>query len=251
MKPSISTGPIFGGGVKLLQPATEVFERDGWIEFEVVRNGSRVSFLIDGKVIQVADDAGRTYDRVGLSPFRSTMHVSDISFVGALKEVPKPLPHVDVFIEGSEYPSFRIPSIVVSKQGTLLAFAEGRNKRSDHAANDIVLKRSTDGGKTWGKLILVAEDGGNSLNNPQAVVVPRTGRILMMYQRYPQGIHEGQVKPGHDGPNICRNFLGAQRRRRIDMEQAARHHHFDQTQGSCHQHRRRARHRHRARARQT
>ena len=114
---------------------------------------------------------------------------------------------VDVFVAGAEYPSFRIPSVVVSREGTLLALAEGRNVHRDQAANDIVLRRSTDGGKTWGKLIVVAEDGENSLNNPQAVVLPESGRILLMYQRYPAGIREPQVVAGHDGPNICRNFL--------------------------------------------
>jgi sialidase-1 len=114
---------------------------------------------------------------------------------------------VDVFVAGAEYPSFRIPSVVVTEQGTLLAFAEGRNVASDHAANDIVVRRSSDGGKSWSELIVVAEDGDHSLNNPQAVVVRESGRILLMYQRYPHGIHEAQVVPGHEGPRICRNFL--------------------------------------------
>ncbi len=117
------------------------------------------------------------------------------------------LPAGDVFVAGAEYPSFRIPAVVVSRDGTVLALAEGRNVHSDHAANDIVLRRSTDGGKTWGKLIVVAEDGDHSLNNPQAVVEQASGRILLMYQRYPHGVHEAQVVAGHDGPNICRNFL--------------------------------------------
>ena len=82
------------------------------------------------------------------------------------------IPVFDVYVSGTEgYASFRIPSLIVTQNKTVLAFAEGRVKPSDHAENDIVLKRSIDGGRTWSKLQVVAEDGANSLNNPQAVVV--------------------------------------------------------------------------------
>lgn len=116
--------------------------------------------------------------------------------------------HVDVFISGREgYHTFRIPSVVVTQEGTVLAFAEGRASRSDHAQNDIVLKRSTDGGRTWGPLEIVAEDGKNSLNNPCAVVVRETGHVLLMYQRYPFGFHCNKVLPGYEGERISRSFL--------------------------------------------
>ncbi len=114
----------------------------------------------------------------------------------------------DVFTSGAEgYHTFRIPAAVVTGKGTVLAFAEGRAARADHAENDIVMKRSTDGGKTWGRLLVLAEDGKNSLNNPCVVVVRPTGRILLMYQRYPRGFHTSKVVPGHEGEKICRSFL--------------------------------------------
>ena len=57
---------------------------------------------------------------------------------------------VDVFVSGQDgYPNYRIPSLVVTTKGTLLALCEGRTKNDDHAANDLVLKRSSDGGRTW------------------------------------------------------------------------------------------------------
>ena len=53
------------------------------------------------------------------------------------------LPLVDVFINGQDgYAAFRIPSLITTKRGTLLAFAEGRASLRDHAENDIVHKRS-------------------------------------------------------------------------------------------------------------
>lgn len=56
----------------------------------------------------------------------------------------------DVFVNKAEgYAVFRIPSVVVTQKGTVLAFAEGRKSMADQAQNDIVLKRSTDDGATW------------------------------------------------------------------------------------------------------
>ena len=115
----------------------------------------------------------------------------------------------DVFTAGKDrYPSIRIPSVVVTSKGTVLAFAEGRARHADQAENDIVLKRSVDGGKTWGELKVVAEDGANSLNNPTALVQEGTGRVWLVYQRIPAHLVErsGGVATGFDGENVYRSF---------------------------------------------
>lgn len=121
----------------------------------------------------------------------------------------------NVFESGGEgYPSIRIPSLITSAQGTLLAFAEGRVRPSDHAENDIVLKLSSDGGRTWSPLQVIAEDGQNCLNNPQAVVLPDTGRILLVYQVFPNLYHARRMGDdiqvagiGYDGPTVQRSFI--------------------------------------------
>ena len=124
---------------------------------------------------------------------------------------PPPPPVIDVFDTGDGlYAAYRIPAIVTTQAGTVLAFAEGRESLSDHAKNDIVMRRSIDGGDTWGPIVVLHDDGDNSLNNPCAVQLhsgPNAGRVLLMYQRYPQGCHESCVVPGYSGPNICRSFL--------------------------------------------
>lgn len=82
------------------------------------------------------------------------------------------------------YACFRIPAIVRSTNGTLLAFAEGRVLNCGDAADiDIVLKRSTDGGRTWGPLRVVDEGGGDTHGNPAPVVDRETGRILLAATR--------------------------------------------------------------------
>ncbi|MGW7267068.1 exo-alpha-sialidase [Streptomyces sp. NPDC054842] len=78
------------------------------------------------------------------------------------------------------YACFRIPAVVRTTKGTLLAFAEGRVLNcGDSADIDIVVKRSTDGGRTWGPLQVVTEGGGDTHGNPAPVVDRRTGRILL------------------------------------------------------------------------
>ncbi|MFK8850287.1 exo-alpha-sialidase [Streptomyces sp. Ac-502] len=78
------------------------------------------------------------------------------------------------------YACFRIPAIVRSADGTLLAFAEGRVRDCGDAGDiDLVLKRSTDGGRTWDPLQIVNEGGGDTHGNPAPVVDRETGRILL------------------------------------------------------------------------
>ena len=114
----------------------------------------------------------------------------------------------DVFTGGVDgYPTYRIPALLATRAGTLLAFAEGRANPRDHAENDIVLKRSLDQGQTWGSLQVVAEDGSNTLSNPTVVQVRENGRVLLMYQRYAKGFDEHKAEPGLDGPRVCRTFL--------------------------------------------
>lgn len=116
----------------------------------------------------------------------------------------------DVFTPKADgFASIRIPSVVVGKSGTVLAFAEGRAADADQAKNKIILKRSTDGGKTWGKVAVVAADGDKALNNPCAVVDRTSGRVLLMYQSYPAGVSErsGTIQTGYDGEKVVRNWL--------------------------------------------
>ena len=59
-----------------------------------------------------------------------------------------------MFKSGEEgYRCFRIPAIVATTSGTLLAIAEGRKTGCGGAGDiDLVLKRSHDGGETWSEL---------------------------------------------------------------------------------------------------
>jgi sialidase-1 len=117
---------------------------------------------------------------------------------------------VDVFVPVKDgFTSIRIPSIVATTHGTLVAFAEGRKSNADQAQNKIISKRSSDSGQTWSAVQVLADDGENSLNNPTAVVDQTTGRIFLMYQRIPAHTSESSkaITTGFDGPLVYRSFL--------------------------------------------
>ncbi|MFF1468999.1 exo-alpha-sialidase [Streptomyces mirabilis] len=90
------------------------------------------------------------------------------------------------------YACFRIPAVVRSTHGTLLAFAEGRVHDCGDAGDiDIVVKRSTDGGRTWGPLQVVNEGAGDTHGNPAPIVDRETGRIVLA-ETYNTGRTDGR-----------------------------------------------------------
>ena len=98
------------------------------------------------------------------------------------------LTQTDIFVSGQEgYHTFRIPSLLTTPRGTLLATCEGRkNNRRDQGDVDLVLKRSDNFGATWSDLQLIHEEGGNAeitIGNPCPVVDQETGTIWMPFCR--------------------------------------------------------------------
>lgn len=82
--------------------------------------------------------------------------------------------------------SYRIPSIVTTKNGTLLAFSEARRDSwTDRSYTNIVVKRSIDNGKTWSRMQYLTDvpvgadiDPGAYIN-PCPVVDMETGKIFL------------------------------------------------------------------------
>ena len=95
------------------------------------------------------------------------------------------------------YDTYRIPATVTTRAGTLLAFAEGRHSGAGDTGNiDVVLRRSYDGGCTWGPTRVVASGGGDTRGNPAPVVDPRTGRIVLLTSYNSGAVTEAQIMRG-------------------------------------------------------
>ncbi len=97
---------------------------------------------------------------------------------------------------------YRIPSLLVTKKGTLLAICEGRVDGGGLTGNiDLVLRRSLDAGLTWQPLQKIADLGDDTLGNPCPVVDRETGTIWLPFTRSPGKFNEAQIVAGQSsGP---------------------------------------------------
>jgi sialidase-1 len=79
------------------------------------------------------------------------------------------------------YACFRIPALLTTKSGVLLAFAEGRKVNcGDSGDIDLVLRRSDDDGKTWSNMQVVWSDSTNTCGNPVPIQDAVTGKIILI-----------------------------------------------------------------------
>ncbi len=104
----------------------------------------------------------------------------------------------DLFRSGEEgYHTFRIPAVALAPGGTLLAFCEGRKKSiGDHGDIDVVLKRSTDGGRTWLPLQIVEQNGSDRAGNPAPVVDRVHGVVYLAFTKQPADASLERVSEG-------------------------------------------------------
>ena len=89
----------------------------------------------------------------------------------------------DIFVAGQHgYHTYRIPALAVTREGTILAFCEGRRDwRGDAGKIDLLLRRSTDLGETWEPTQLVVADGERTCGNPCPVVDQSDGAIWLPF----------------------------------------------------------------------
>ena len=102
------------------------------------------------------------------------------------------------FVSGEGgYHTYRIPSLIVSPGGLLLAFCEGRHDGAgDSGSIGLLLRRSFDLGPTWGPVQVVASDGPNTMGNPCPVVDRDTGAIWLPLTRNLGEDDEGRIMAG-------------------------------------------------------
>ncbi len=94
-----------------------------------------------------------------------------ISLIALAAPAASSLEKMDLFEAGTNgYTLYRIPGLVVTHKGTVLAYAEARKSdRGDWGTIDIMLRRSTDGGRTWSAQKSIAAVDGPKQKNPVAL----------------------------------------------------------------------------------
>ncbi|UOG77451.1 glycoside hydrolase (plasmid) [Hymenobacter tibetensis] len=115
---------------------------------------------------------------------------------------PPAAPEETVVFQNGEggYLCYRIPAIVKAPTGELLAFAEGRvTDCGDFGDVDLVLRASSDNGKTWGPVRRAADYNAAQVGNPAPVydlTDPRfpNGRLFLLYNT--GTVSEGEVRAG-------------------------------------------------------
>jgi sialidase-1 len=108
----------------------------------------------------------------------------------------------DVFVAGQDgIAQYRIPVLLTSNKGTLLALCDARVKRGGDPPNniDLVMKRSHDGGKTWGPLRTLVDNGEGAAADSCGVVDRQTGTIWVFSVYAPEGVGSANAAPGLTG----------------------------------------------------
>lgn len=92
---------------------------------------------------------------------------------------------LSLFTAGTNgYKSYRIPSLLTTNKGNVLAFCEGRKDGGGDAGNiDILVKRSDDSGRSWSEQQVIWDDGANTCGNPCPVIDATTGVIWLLMTR--------------------------------------------------------------------
>ena len=176
------SGPLFGD-LRFLGPFDDFLREGEPFDLEVIREGTRLRFLIDGKEAYAWSDTRAKFGTIALRPWRATMRVYHLSASGRLEK-----PVIPADVAAGTYQPFTIPTIdlsgetdrhVIVAQGTADAYQghpttllmpDGKTMFCvyplGHGGPDAVLRRSDDAGLTWSEPLDVPDNWRQSNNCP-------------------------------------------------------------------------------------
>ena len=92
----------------------------------------------------------------------------------------KDVTHQEIFTSGDH--GYRIPAMAVLPNDTVLAFSESRQEAMSDLLNiDIVLRRSTDGAKSWQPIQVVEDMGSRTVHNPTVLYDKKTKTVWLAF----------------------------------------------------------------------
>jgi len=109
------------------------------------------------------------------------------------------LTQVDLFHQGGNgVHTYRIPALLETRKGTLLAMADARHENSRDLPGriSIVMRRSADRGKTWSDVVTVRAVKEGGVGDPSLLLDRKTGRIWCFHAYGAPGIGFNTAKPG-------------------------------------------------------
>ena len=214
------SGPAFGKEAKIFTDAEGLIEPGKPFDVDIVIKDGALTYAINGKQVGAVDEfpgasktdppeTGEAHNLgvvTALRSWRATMAIYDyyVESDGEMVLLPE---MQEIYRSGSGANTYRIPALLVTKKGTLLAFAEARRDGGGDTSDiDTVVRRSEDGGKTWGDEITVFDEQNNVAGNPCPVVDQSTARIWTLQTWNNRKVPEGQIKAGY-GEDSRRVFV--------------------------------------------
>jgi sialidase-1 len=79
------------------------------------------------------------------------------------------------------YVTFRIPGVVVTPRGVVLAYCEAREGYGDWADIDVLMQRSSDAGESWEARAVLAENDRGTVNNPVMIAENDSEKVHLLY----------------------------------------------------------------------
>lgn len=200
-------GALAGGHHIPIRPTHSRIVADAWFDFDVVRRGSEIRFLIDGQAVHTIRSfvpigtIGFTFSPLGrVAPVETenVLRVRDFSATGDLHPPGKieprgfSIPLIDlayetdrqVLVDREPGQYLGHPTTVLLEDGkTIIAvYPKG------HGRGAIVMKKSTDGGLSWSERLPVPENWATSQEVPTlypVVDLQGTKRLIMFSGLYP------------------------------------------------------------------
>ncbi|MEO1999577.1 MAG: sialidase family protein [Planctomycetaceae bacterium] len=223
-------GPLFGG-LQLLGTPQEFFKRGDWFDFEVVGRNGQISFLLNGTKVHSVKWAGERFDKLGFSPWRSTMQIRQLSLAGKsiAYAAPQPrgytIPTLDlsddrdrqVIVDREHGQYLGHPTTVLLEDGKTLLCVYPKG----HGRGAIVYKRSQDAGRTWSPRLPTPDSWSTSKEVPtihRVVDAKGKKRLIVWSGLYParlsvsedDGLTWSELKPAGDwGGIVVMGFVEA------------------------------------------